>query len=294
MVRPKPISGCGRRSFAISCASTLRLLARRARRRRTPCGQVGAVQPRSAARSSQRFWSAFVARATCGRPRRRAGDRCRVRAARRARWLRARRAPRARKASRSAMRGPPEAAEDIATLPPCASSSPARAASAPASTAPSRSSSARSRATAPPVYVRHEIVHNRHVVDALRAKGAVFVEDPREVPPGSLLVFSAHGVSPAVRAGGRGAGAARRSTRPARSSRRSTSRRSASPAGGHEIVLVGHAGHVEVEGTMGHAAGRIRLVETRRGRGGAARGRRSDAPRGASPRRRSRSTTRAR
>src|SRR5512144_1008259 len=50
-----------------------------------------------------------------------------------------------------------------------------------------------------PIYVRHEIVHNRHVVDALRAKGAIFVEDPREVPRGSLLVFSAHGVSPAVR-----------------------------------------------------------------------------------------------
>ena len=51
----------------------------------------------------------------------------------------------------------------------------------------------------PPVYVRHEIVHNRHVVDGLRAKGAVFVEDPAEVPEGSLLVYSAHGVSPAVR-----------------------------------------------------------------------------------------------
>jgi 4-hydroxy-3-methylbut-2-en-1-yl diphosphate reductase len=46
----------------------------------------------------------------------------------------------------------------------------------------------------PPVYVRHEIVHNRHVVDGLRAKGAVFVEDPREVPRGALLIFSAHGV----------------------------------------------------------------------------------------------------
>ena len=52
----------------------------------------------------------------------------------------------------------------------------------------------------PPIYVRHEIVHNRHVVNDLRAKGAVFVDDPTEVPPGSLLIFSAHGVSPAVRA----------------------------------------------------------------------------------------------
>src|SRR5512145_1282511 len=51
----------------------------------------------------------------------------------------------------------------------------------------------------PPVYVRHEIVHNRHVVDGLRAKGAVFVDDPSEVPAGALLIFSAHGVSPAVR-----------------------------------------------------------------------------------------------
>ncbi len=51
----------------------------------------------------------------------------------------------------------------------------------------------------PPVYVRHEIVHNRHVVETLRAKGAVFVEEPVQVPPRSLLVFSAHGVSPAVR-----------------------------------------------------------------------------------------------
>ena len=51
----------------------------------------------------------------------------------------------------------------------------------------------------PPIYVRHEIVHNRHVVDRLREKGAVFVEDPAQAPPGSLLIFSAHGVSPAVR-----------------------------------------------------------------------------------------------
>ena len=50
-----------------------------------------------------------------------------------------------------------------------------------------------------PVYVRHEIVHNRHVVESLREKGAVFIEDPAEVPEGALLVFSAHGVSPAVR-----------------------------------------------------------------------------------------------
>ena len=51
----------------------------------------------------------------------------------------------------------------------------------------------------PPVYVRHEIVHNRHVVESLRAKGAIFIEDPADAPEGALLVFSAHGVSPAVR-----------------------------------------------------------------------------------------------
>jgi len=50
-----------------------------------------------------------------------------------------------------------------------------------------------------PVYVRHEIMHNRHVVESLRAKGAVFIEDPADAPPGSLLIFSAHGVSPEVR-----------------------------------------------------------------------------------------------
>lgn len=113
----------------------------------------------------------------------------------------------------------------------------------------------------PPVYVRHEIVHNRHVVDALRAKGAVFVEDPRDVPPGSLLVFSAHGVSPAVRE----AAASQRlrtidATCPLVTKVHVEAERFA--RAGYEIVLIGHAGHVEVEGTMGHAPGRIRLVET--------------------------------
>jgi 4-hydroxy-3-methylbut-2-enyl diphosphate reductase len=113
----------------------------------------------------------------------------------------------------------------------------------------------------PPVYVRHEIVHNRHVVDSLRAKGAVFVEDPREVPPGSLLVFSAHGVSPEVR---RAAEEQRLraidATCPLVTKVHVEAQRFA--RAGREIVLVGHAGHVEVEGTMGHAPGHIRLVET--------------------------------
>jgi 4-hydroxy-3-methylbut-2-enyl diphosphate reductase len=115
----------------------------------------------------------------------------------------------------------------------------------------------------PPVYVRHEIVHNRHVVDALREKGAVFVEDPREVPPGSLLVFSAHGVSPAVRAAAEAQGLrAIDATCPLVTKVHVEAQRFA--RAGHEIVLVGHAGHVEVEGTMGHAEGRFRLVETPR------------------------------
>ena len=113
----------------------------------------------------------------------------------------------------------------------------------------------------PPVYVRHEIVHNRHVVDGLRAKGAVFVEDPAEVPEGSLLVFSAHGVSPAVRQ----AAAARGlrtidATCPLVTKVHLEALRHARE--GREIVLVGHAGHVEVEGTMGHAADRMHLVES--------------------------------
>jgi 4-hydroxy-3-methylbut-2-enyl diphosphate reductase len=113
----------------------------------------------------------------------------------------------------------------------------------------------------PPVYVRHEIVHNRHVVDALRAKGAVFVEDPREVPPGSLLVFSAHGVSPAVRAAAAEQGLRTiDATCPLVTKVHVEAQRFA--RAGHEIVLVGHAGHVEVEGTMGQAPDRIRLVET--------------------------------
>jgi 4-hydroxy-3-methylbut-2-enyl diphosphate reductase len=112
----------------------------------------------------------------------------------------------------------------------------------------------------PPVYVRHEIVHNRHVVDGLRAKGAVFVDDPSEVPAGALLIFSAHGVSPAVREA-----AARQGLRtidatcPLVTKVHVEARRFAES--GRYIVLVGHAGHVEVEGTMGHAPERMRLVE---------------------------------
>ena len=104
-----------------------------------------------------------------------------------------------------------------------------RAATARASIAPCRRSNGRSRSTAPPVYVRKEIVHNKHVVEQLRERGAIFVEEETEVPEGAVCVFSAHGVAPSVRANAPDARAAARSTRPARSSRRSTARRCASP-----------------------------------------------------------------
>ena len=112
----------------------------------------------------------------------------------------------------------------------------------------------------PPVYVRHEIVHNRHVVETLRAKGAVFVEEPAQVPPGSLLVFSAHGVSPALRKA-----AEKRELRvidatcPLVTKVHKEAQRMARE--GCEIVMIGHRGHVEVEGTMGQAPERMLLVE---------------------------------
>jgi len=113
----------------------------------------------------------------------------------------------------------------------------------------------------PPVYVRHEIVHNQHVVDTLRAKGAVFIDDPAEAPPGATLVFSAHGVSPAVRqaASSQGLGTID-ATCPLVTKVHKEALRFAQED--LEIVLVGHAGHVEVEGTMGHAPERTHLVET--------------------------------
>ncbi len=113
----------------------------------------------------------------------------------------------------------------------------------------------------PPIYVRHEIVHNRHVVEELRAKGAIFVDDPAEVPPGSLLIFSAHGVSPAVRAASQ-----ERNLRvidatcPLVTKVHVEAARMARE--GMDIVLVGHKGHVEVEGTMGHAPQRMHLVQS--------------------------------
>ncbi|MBW3601906.1 MAG: 4-hydroxy-3-methylbut-2-enyl diphosphate reductase [Actinobacteria bacterium] len=112
----------------------------------------------------------------------------------------------------------------------------------------------------PPVYVRHAIVHNTRVVDDLRARGAVFVEDENEVPEGGLVVFSAHGVPPQVREN-----AARRGLRtidatcPLVTKVHLEADRYARQ--GRQLVLIGHAGHQEVIGTMGHAPESMTLVE---------------------------------
>ena len=111
-----------------------------------------------------------------------------------------------------------------------------------------------------PVYVRKQIVHNKHVVEDLEARGAIFVEELDEVPQGSTVVFSAHGVSPAVHAE-----AADRSlktidaTCPLVTKVHNEAKRFAKD--GHQILLIGHAGHEEVEGTMGEAPDRTILVE---------------------------------
>jgi len=111
-----------------------------------------------------------------------------------------------------------------------------------------------------PVYVRKEIVHNKHVVERLRARGAIFVEEHTEVPEGAVCVFSAHGVAPSVRAG-----AVERSllTIDATCPLVTKVHREAVhfAEDGYTIVLVGHEGHEEVEGTMGEAPERIVLVQ---------------------------------
>ncbi len=113
----------------------------------------------------------------------------------------------------------------------------------------------------PPIYVRHEIVHNRHVVEDLRTRGAVFVDELDEIPPGAITVFSAHGVAQRVEEL-----AAERSlpvidaTCPLVAKVHAEGRRYA--AAGREVVLVGHAGHAEVEGTIGRIPGKVYLVQT--------------------------------
>jgi 4-hydroxy-3-methylbut-2-enyl diphosphate reductase len=119
----------------------------------------------------------------------------------------------------------------------------------------------RAAGDARPVYVRHEIVHNKVVVDDLRARGAVFVEDTREIPAGATAVFSAHGISPAVRdeAVARGL-VTLDATCPLVSRVHAAVLRYA--ARGYTILFVGHAGHPEVEGVMGEAPQQVRLVQT--------------------------------
>ncbi|WP_404386412.1 4-hydroxy-3-methylbut-2-enyl diphosphate reductase [Caenispirillum salinarum] len=113
----------------------------------------------------------------------------------------------------------------------------------------------------PPIYVRHEIVHNKHVVEQLRAKGVVFVEDLDEVPPGVVTIFSAHGVArsvedlaadkdlPVIDA-----------TCPLVSKVHIEGRKYA--AQGREVILIGHAGHPEVEGTVGQIPGTVHVIST--------------------------------
>src|SRR4030081_384361 len=112
-----------------------------------------------------------------------------------------------------------------------------------------------------PVYVRKEIVHNKHVVEELRKRGAIFVEDHTEVPEGAVCVFSAHGVAPSVRAG---AEQRRLQTIDATCPLVTKVHREAArfAAEGYTIVLIGHDGHAEVEGTMGEAPDQILLVQS--------------------------------
>src|SRR5579859_1682504 len=112
-----------------------------------------------------------------------------------------------------------------------------------------------------PVYVRHEIVHNKVVVDDLRARGAVFVEDTREIPSGATAVFSAHGVSPVVRDEALARGLLTLdATCPLVSRVHAAVLRYA--AKGYTILFVGHAGHPEVEGVLGEAPKQVKLVQT--------------------------------
>jgi 4-hydroxy-3-methylbut-2-enyl diphosphate reductase len=113
----------------------------------------------------------------------------------------------------------------------------------------------------PPVYVRKEIVHNKHVVAKLRERGAVFVDQETEVPEGETVVFSAHGVAPTVHANaGDRALKTIDATCPLVTKVHVEAKKFA--AAGYTIVLIGHAGHEEVEGTMGEAPEHIVLIET--------------------------------
>src|SRR5499426_4511330 len=113
-----------------------------------------------------------------------------------------------------------------------------------------------------PIYVRHEIVHNKYVVEDLRAKGAVFVEELDEVPPGATVIFSAHGVSKAVQAD-----AERRGLKVFDATCPLVTKVHIEVAkmlkAGREVVMIGHRGHPEAEGTMGQGEdGGMHLVES--------------------------------
>jgi 4-hydroxy-3-methylbut-2-enyl diphosphate reductase len=112
-----------------------------------------------------------------------------------------------------------------------------------------------------PIYVRHEIVHNQYVVDDLRARGAIFIDDLAKVPPGATLVFSAHGVPPTVKAE-----AVERGFRVFDATCPLVTKVHVEVIKmykeGYYIVMIGHKGHPEVEGTMGQVQDRISLVQT--------------------------------
>src|ERR1700724_3510568 len=112
----------------------------------------------------------------------------------------------------------------------------------------------------PPVYVRHEIVHNKYVVESLKNKGAIFVEDLSEVPPKAVTVFSAHGVARSVEeeAAARGLPVLN-ATCPLVTKVHNQGKRYMSK--GRALILIGHAGHPEVEGTMGQVPGTVLLVQ---------------------------------
>ena len=114
-----------------------------------------------------------------------------------------------------------------------------------------------------PVYAFHEIVHNRYVVDDFRRRGAIFVEEVSEVPPGACIVFSAHGVSPAVVAEARARGLrVIDATCPLVTKVHLETKKAAKD--GFDVLLVGHEGHDEVEGTKGEAPERTRVVDAPR------------------------------
>lgn len=112
----------------------------------------------------------------------------------------------------------------------------------------------------PPVYVRHEIVHNRYVVESLKTKGARFVEDLSEVPAGAITVFSAHGVSRAVEDDAQSRGlSVLDATCPLVAKVHKEGQRYVDH--GRTVILIGHAGHPEVEGTLGQLSGPVYLVQ---------------------------------